>query len=497
MKTIDRLMLKSFLGPMILAFCIVMFILLMNFLWQHIDDLVGKGLTAGVIAELLMYTLIIMMPMGLPLATLFGAIMTMGNMGENYELLAMKSAGMSLPRIIKSVFIVVVMISIGSFFVSNNLVPYATQQSQALIYDINNQKQNIEFKDGIFFTEIDNMSIRVGRQVGQDKQLKEILIYDNTDRSSARKMSTTLADSGYIKLSDDKKNLLVTLYNGAMYEVNRPNYRNEWYEKSNLTGNYFEHQYIVNPLSGFDLERSDTELFANGKTKKISQLQRDIDSLDIVVNKRVADSYGPLFSEYVFRNDAGLMVDSLRPLSSRVKPAYVMDSIARLDIKKRQQLWKSATSTAQNSRSMFRYDEDMLKRSLNDFYIHQISWHEKVSLPFSIMIFFLIGAALGAIIRRGGLGMPVVVSVLFFVFYYIISIFGTKMAREGTISAMLGVWSSSIILLPIAVFLIYKATNDSNLFNPEWYIYRYRAVKGFIKRLIKGKQYNDTIQQSA
>lgn len=492
MKTVDRLMLRSYLGPMGMALAIVMFVMLMNFLWLYIDDLVGKGLQPGVVLELIGYTLITLVPMCLPISAMLGAIMTMGNLGENYELLALKSAGMSLMRILRPLTIVTVMIAIVSFFIANNLVPMAFQKSRALMYDITNQKQVLEFKDGIFFTDIEGMTIRVGSQTGEDKLLRDVLIYDNTDPSRNGTMSTVLADSGYIKLSDDKRHMVVTLFNGVMYETNRNTARNAWYEDSKLSRNFFTEQYIVNSLEGYALERTDEDMFTSGKTKKISTLQKDIDSLRVIVNKNVTQASQPLFDDHIFQYDRTLMVDSLRAESPHINPAQLIDSLPGLDLREKQKLWRSAYNAAQNSRR-FTWDEKQLKDSLNDLYVHQIGWHEKVSLPVSIIIFFLIGAALGAIIRKGGVGMPGVVSVIFFVIYYMVNISGNKMAREGTLTAFQGTWLSTFILLPVAIFLIYKATNDSNLFNPEWYIYRYRDIKKFVKRIIR----NDTAKQRA
>ena len=221
MKTIDKFILKSYIGPMILTFFIVSFIFLMNFLWRYIDMLVGKGLAFSVILELMWYATAINIPMSIPLATLLAAIMTMGNLGENNELLAMKSAGISLPRIMAPLIVLVIFISIGSFFASNNLVPYAWKQMNMLIYDIDRQKQTIEFKDGTFFNGIDDMSIRVGHQDKNTGLLTEVLIYDTRNTGRDGTMSTTIADSGYIRLSDDKKYLLVKLYNGERYETTR------------------------------------------------------------------------------------------------------------------------------------------------------------------------------------------------------------------------------------------------------------------------------------
>ena len=216
MKTIHKLVLKAYLGPMVLTFFIVMFVLMMNIVWRYIDELVGKGLSAGIIIELMTYFMANMIPLGLPLAMLLAAIMTMGNLGENYELLAMKSAGMSLVRITKPLIILVSVIAVGSFFIGNNLVPYANKKVYSIIYDIRQQKQSLEFQDGLFFNGIDNMSIRVSWQEPKTHLLRDVLIYDN--RIADGNMNTIVADSGYIRLSDDKRFLLVTLFNGEMYE---------------------------------------------------------------------------------------------------------------------------------------------------------------------------------------------------------------------------------------------------------------------------------------
>ena len=230
MKTIHKLVLKAYLGPMVLTFFIVMFVLMMNIVWRYIDELVGKGLSAGIIIELMTYFMANMIPLGLPLAMLLAAIMTMGNLGENYELLAMKSAGMSLVRITKPLIILVSVIAVGSFFIGNNLVPYANKKVYSIIYDIRQQKQSLEFQDGLFFNGIDNMSIRVSRQEPKTHLLRDVLIYDN--RIADGNMNTIVADSGYIRLSDDKRFLLVTLFNGEMYEQTR---NSQWFTQSCAT----------------------------------------------------------------------------------------------------------------------------------------------------------------------------------------------------------------------------------------------------------------------
>ena len=474
MKTIHKLVLKSYLGPMILTFFIVMFVLMMNFVWRYIDELVGKGLSAGIIIELMTYAMANMLPLGLPLAVLLAAIMTMGNLGENYELLAMKSAGLSLVRIAQPLLIFVSLIAVGSFFIGNNLVPYANKKMYSIISDIRQQRQTLEFRDGLFFNGLDDMSIRVGCQDPETHMLYDVLIYDNRPTNRGN-MNTIVADSGYIRLSDDRRALLVTLYNGETYEQTR---NGQWYTKSALRHHTFDLQKQEIPMDGFVMERSDNNI-SNSQTKNIAQLQGDIDSLELRVNTATSNSYEPLLKEQIFVRDHNVLPlpDSLRIDKRRFRDMQAADSIGRLPLREKERIWNQARSMAKNSRNMFSFDETTAKEALNQLYRSKAEWHKKVSLPASIIIFFLIGAPLGAIIRRGGLGLPVVVSVIFFVVYYIISLSGEKQVKEGNWDAVWGMWISSFVLTPIAVYLTYKATNDSALLDTDWYAGKIKALR--------------------
>ena len=474
MKSIHKLVLKSYLGPMILTFFIVMFVLMMNFVWRYIDELVGKGLSAGIIIELMSYAMANMIPMGLPLSMLLAAIMTLGSLGENYELLAMKSAGMSLVRITKPLIILVGFIAVGSFFIGNDLVPYANRKMYSILYDIRQQKQTLEFQDGLFFNGIDNMSIRVGHQDPETHLLRDVLIYDN--RQANGNMNTIVADSGYIRLSDDKRYLLVTLFHGQTYEQAR---NSQWYTKSTLRHHTFDLQKQIIRMDGFAMGRSDANQFSNSQTKDISELQHDIDSLELKVNAATTSSYEPLLKEQIFVRDNSVLPqpDSLRVDKRDYGNLMAMDSIARLPVREKEEVWDNARTLAKNSRNMFAFDETTAKDALNQLYRSKVEWHKKISLPVSIIIFFLIGAPLGAIIRRGGLGLPVVVSIIFFVIYYIISLSGEKLAKEGSWGAVYGMWLSTFILTPIAVYLTYKATNDSSLLDTDWYAGKIKAVE--------------------
>ena len=475
MKTIHKLVLKAYLGPLIMTFFIVTFVLMMNFVWRFIEDLTGKGLSADVILELIFYATINMIPLGLPLAMLLAGIMTMGNMGENFELQAMKSAGMSLMRIMQPLIIVTFLISIGSFFLVNNLVPYAYKRSMIILSDIKRQKQVLEFKDGLFFNGIhEDMSIRVEHQDPETGLLHNVLIYDS--RSQGGNMTTTMAETGYIRLSDDKKFLLVTLYNGDNYQQTR---NTRWYTKNSLRHDKFDVQDMTIRMEGFDFQQSDNAMVNSSQAKNIVELQHAIDSLDVTVAEAVARSYDPLLRDNLFTNDIQVLQlpDSMRIDKSAFVDINLLDSIKTLPLREQSEIFKTAKTMANNSRNSFSYDEGSAKDGLNQLYRSKNDWHKKLSLPFSVIIFFLIGAPLGAIIRKGGMGTPIVISVIFFVIYYVISLSGEKMAKEGTWSSFTGIWISSFILTPIAVYLMIKATNDSSLLDTDWYDAQFKKIK--------------------
>ncbi len=467
---------------MVLTFFIVVFIMMMNFVWRYIDELVGKGLDINVIMELLYYAVVNTIPTGLPLAVLFAAIMTMGNLGENYELLAMKSAGMSLPRILAPLIFLTLIISVGSFFVASNYVPYANRQMYAILFDIDQKRQQIEFQDGVFFNGIPDRTIRVEHQNPETGLLTDVLIFDTSD--NAGNMMTTMADSGYIRLSDDKRYLLITLYNGETYETTR-SYR--WNSENKLSHHTYSEQNSQVAVDGFSFERTDASLFSRAETKDFVQLGIEIDSIERETQIN-AKAYEPLLRNYLLQRDRSIMgiMDSIKVNYSYKRRVDIQDSIPLGDPYKMERLLTDARQIAQNSRSVVSFDEDMTKSSLDELYRDQVEWNRKLALPVSIIIFFLIGAPLGAIIRRGGLGMPVVVSVIFFVIYYIISISGEKMTKEGSWDASLGMWISAIILAPIAMYLTYKATNDSNILNTDWYLIQWDKLKTRLKRKKNG-----------
>lgn len=460
---------------MVLTFFIVMFILLMHFLWMHIDELIGKGLGMGVIAELVMYASATLVPLGLPLSTLLASIMTMGNLGENNELLAMKAAGMSLPRIMKPLLVLMFVVCTGSFFVINNLTPLSYKKIFALRSDISKQRQDLKFQDGIFFNGIPDMSIRIGHQDPKTDLLNDVLIYDNSKYSQMR---TTVADSGYIRISDDRKYLMVTLYSGHIYEENRDF---KWFSENELNHHVFDEQILLVPLSGFAFERSDEESFASqSETKNMRELSFTIDSLRHVQDSMVTTFSNRITQFQVFRNLQGQVLDSL---PHHLRPVELLPVLDTMDAGTRNSVFTTASSWATEAVNYTNYESDFVSYTSSQLYRAQADFQRKISLPFSIMIFFLIGAAFGAIIRKGGLGMPIVVSVSFFVVYYIITITGEKFVKDGAWPPFLGIWLSSIVLFPVALFLTYKSTNDSALFNADVWKQRLGKILTFLRKL--------------
>lgn len=489
MKTLDKFILRSYLGPMFATFFIVMFIMLMNVLWRYVDEFVGKGLPVSAIIEMLFYMTSTMLPMGLPFSTLLAAIMTMGNLGGSNELLALKAAGVSLFRIMRSVIVVAVFISILSFFVINNYVPYSVEKVGNILYDIRNQRQEIEFKDGVFFNGIPDISIRVGKQDPDTKLITDVLIYDTRDR---RITKTIVADSGYINLVDNNKYLKIILFNGQNYEDKRDY---TWYSDPALRHHTFDKQDILMELEGYSFEKSDKNLYSDAsEAKSIAELGRDIDSLSTIANLSIGRVKNELVREYLYVSDTMIInySDSIRQTNRQftVNPM----SIDTLTVEMKEKVINDASFKLERMKSQSQLGHSEVSSTTVTLYRSMADWQRKLTLPVSVFIFFLIGAPLGAIIRKGGLGVPTIVAVLFFVFYYVISMSSEKMVKDGAWTPQFGMWLPSLILLPIAIFLTHQAVTDSKLLNIDaYYIFfdkyltKAKAKYKFIDRISKIK----------
>ncbi len=476
---------KSFIGPLILTFFIVLFILIMQFLWKYIDDLVGKGLDLATLSELLFYFSVSFIPMALPLAILLASLMTFGNLGENLELTALKSSGVSLQRIMTPLIVMVVFISIGAFFFSNNVLPRANLKSRSLLWDIQQQRPELNIKAGTFYNGIEGFSIKISRKDPKTNLLRKVLIYDHTDRKG--NINVTYADSGYMKMSEGDSTLILTLYNGYSYteleEDNRGIRRNirSYPHRREL----FEEETIMLELTGFGLQRTDEDLFKNNYSMmNIDQLSFFRDSLSGVLEDRKEMFSGTMLKSHYF-------VPSHRNISERIRLQSPDSVISRefepysilysLNTMEQGEAIDEALSKARNAQRFISTTGTSLVAQKRRIRRYQIEWHRKLTLSFACFIFFFIGAPLGAIIRKGGLGMPVVVSVFFFVIYYVITLTGEKFAREDVLSPFTGMWISSMILLPLGIFLTYKATTDSAIMSKETYTLFIRKISSKLR----------------
>ncbi|MBL4709311.1 MAG: LptF/LptG family permease [Flavobacteriales bacterium] len=458
------------------TFFISIFVLLMQFLWKYIDDLVGKGVDFLVFAKLLFYVSASLVPMALPLAILLSSLMTFGNLGEHYELVAFKSAGISLKRVLKPLAIVVFLLSIVAFLFSNYWLPVANLKSKSLLYDIKQQKPTMDIQAGMFSNDLDGITIRVKEKkiIDDVEHLYDVLIYDHKDGIGNRKV--TKAEEGIMTITPDKHFLEFRLFNGTSYEDDKNGHIKKNYP---LKRTKFKEYLIRSDLSQFNLNRTDENLFkSNYKMLNLSQLESQIDTL-----RKVRDTHFDAFKTGL--KSSSFLYSKLNENTfkqARIKRPIDFDSLtASFDKNRKTQILSTAANLSRNSKSrLHSIVNDMYSR--NKFiHSHEIQWHKKLTLPFACIILFLIGAPLGAIIRKGGLGMPIVISVVFFLLFHILSITGEKMAKEGALPSVEGMWMASAILLPIGLFFTYKATSDSALF-------RFDAYFNIIRSIFKKKE---------
>lgn len=469
-----------------MTFFISLFILVMQFLWKYVDDLVGKGLEWYVLAELLFYASLQVVPMALPLAILLASLMTFGNMGENYELTAIKSAGVSLPRVMLPLFVLIAFVSYGAFKFSNNMMPVANLKLTTLIYDVRQTRPELDIKERIFYDGVGDFTIKIDEKDRETNMMYNLMIYDHRDRLS-RNSNVTLADSGNLKVSHDKKNMILTLYSGVRYDEKATNEKRRLRprEMQSFRTDVFESQTALIELRGFDFSRSDEGLFkSSDKMKNLVQLKKDEDSLRKVRASLADEVVGRVKHNYFVRARMYEPADTVTRLTviDKARPVDADSVLQSMNVRDKKQVVENALRQARDLKMNLEEQARMIEREDTKIARHQMETHRKFTLSFACLIFFFIGAPLGAIIRKGGLGMPVVVSVLFFIIYYIVNTFGEKMAREGIWDAWQGMWLSSFVLLPIGIFLTYKSATDSALLNADAYIIAYRKLVGRFKK---------------
>ncbi len=478
MKRLNTFILKSYLGPLVMTFFISMFILVMQFLWRYVDDLIGKGLEWSVMGELLFYASLQVVPMALPLAILLASIMTFGNMGENYELIALKSAGISLSKIMRPLITLTVVTALLAYAFSNNVLPVANLKLVSILHGIRQTRLELDIKERVFYQGVDDFTIKVQDKARDGSMLYDVMIYDHTDRQASNS-NVTLADSGKLQMSTDKKNLLLTLFDGVRYDE-KVGFSNERRPSNKETQQFrtdvFKKQIAVIQLQGFDFSKTDEGLFkGSDKMKNLKQLSHDIDSIEKERLVYVKTLEGR--SELFYFNRMQQPRDERLEAISEAQILNIDSTYHTLSTSKQQMILQNATRLTRDHKQIL--EDQMRFIQVEDVRLrrHNMELHRKFTLSFACLIFFFIGAPLGAIIRKGGLGMPVVISIFFFIVYYIVDTMGVKFAKEGVWEVYQGMWLSSAILLPIGVFLTYKSATDSSLLNSDAYFMFIRKIK--------------------
>jgi lipopolysaccharide export system permease protein len=540
-KKIDKLVLKSFIGPFILTFLVVVFILLMQHMLKYFDDIIGKGLGMDVVGQLLFYFAIFMTPVALPLAVLLSSLITFGNLGEHFELTAIKSAGISLIRTLRPIFIFVLFLTALAFYANNYLVPKAALQAYSLLYDIKQKKPALDLREGAFYNGIPDISIKVNKKFSEDEDaLKEIIVYDH--RKNDGNKEVTIADSGRMSTILNERYLKFELFNGYNYTEGASNEREITGQKNSpsesLTRSKFSRTEVVFDLSSFDLKRTETKWFEGNRImRNLAELDMDIDSIQTEVYQQRLNyyTYRPTYFNYYAKRDSLIMPDdvyafkeirdslnrikfrenehafnedtsNVSPVArpNRLKPTRLLaerkktgrkfppklanrqakavrsasassdsatsakvDSLVALTPVR--DVVQAATNMARQVKSQVEVNNGSQETFRKELVVFQIQWHKILASSMACIAMFLIGAPLGSIIKRGGLGVPFLVSIVFFIIYYLLSMQGEKWAKQEVISPWAGVWAADIILLIVGLIFLRQARIDARLFESDFY----------------------------
>lgn len=472
-KRLYRFILETFLPIFLMTFLISTFILLMQFLWRYIDELVGKGLSFRVLAEFFFYSALSLIPMALPLATLLASLMTFGNMGERLELLAMKAAGIPLIRIMLPLIIFVSSICTFSFFYQNYANPKVQVKMYTLLYAMKQKSPELDIPEATFYDQIEGFNLYVTKKNRDTGLLYDVMVYDYSNGFENARV--IVADSAKLETTIDKKALFFTLWSGESFEnlqKQRSSYNNVPYRRENFSKKTFLIEFDAN------FNRMDESFMSSQYIgKDLEELKRTADSLTVIGDSiEKMNSKALLFGTPLIiasdrirsKNDSSMTSEDKEKLMA-FKAVDTDSVLAKMLTDEKRQLYYTAKSLA-NSRKQdieYRgYSYTDTKKSINR---HRLEWHRKFSLAFACLVFFFIGAPLGAIIRKGGLGMPAVLSVFLFIFYYIIDNTGYKFARDGVMPPYQGMWLSTAVLIPLGVFLTYKAVKDSTIMSGDLY----------------------------
>jgi len=473
-KKLDKLILKAFIGPFLATFFIAFFVLVMQNLWKYIDDLVGKGLDFITIGKFLWYAGATLLTLSMPIAILISSIMTFGNLGESFELVAIKSSGVSLLRFMRPLVWVSLLLCGITFLFANYAIPYANLKFKTLYYDIKYKKPALDLKEGTFFTAIPSYAIKVGKKDPDGKTIHQVMIYE---QQNSLQDNSIIAESGVMKTSDDKRFLEFILKNGTRYQERG----NIFDTNTEFIRMEFKEYNKLFDLASLQMMNTSDSIFKNdSKMRSIRQLNYIIDSmkklnnaLDTQINKDISNrlSFIKRVNDSVW-NKIPTPATKLKKFSDAIP-----DSIKYL-------VSSSAMYLADAMKNSLQFSAAQMNAYKSEMRDDDIEWHRKLSLSLACLVLFFIGAPLGSIIRKGGFGMPLVLAIIFFLIFHLLNMFGEKFAKDNIVSVFTGMWLSVIVLVPVGIFLTYKAMHDSQLLNKEFYYRSFKKLRTFSKQSV-------------
>ncbi|MCU0431085.1 MAG: LptF/LptG family permease [Cytophagaceae bacterium] len=476
MKKLDKLILGAYLGPFLVSLPVVIFIFLVQTILKYIDELVGKDIGFLAFAKLCLYFSMNLFPVCLPLAVLLGSLIAFGNMGEHNELTAIKSSGISLVRILRPAFLVVFALSVFSFWFSDVMVPKVNLKAYSLLYDIRRKKPSLDIREGVFYNGLPGYIIKISDKSADGKYLKDIMIYNHTQNHGNTEV--TVADSGMMYTFMNEQYMALELFHGANYVEYLDESSNTLYPKR-FVKTKFDKSKIVFSLASFALKKTEEGLFkGNRQMKSLQELSYDIDSFAVVSDSLKSNVEG--FSKlYTYQ------YDSLKtPIV--LKDTVRLDSLYASSEKNKEVVLAKAVNTARSIKSYFKNTNEKIESLEKDKRYFSISYHQKYTNATVCLLFFLIGAPLGAIIKKGGLGVPMIVCISFFVVYYVINMVCEKYAKDTIgVNVAMVMWTPSMILLPIGMFFLRQARNDSRVFDPDLYKIYFDRVRTYFNKTQK------------
>lgn len=445
----------------------------MQFIWLYIDDMLGKGIAWYVIVELLIYSSANLVPLALPLAVLLASLMTFGNLGEHFELVSFKAAGVSLQKMMRPLFVFVSLLSVAAFMFANNIVPLANLKFFSLLHDIRSQKPAINIKPGVFYNEIEGYTLRVKNKhetVDEGEMLTDVMIYNHTNDNGNRQL--TIADSAIMSISEDKSYFSIKLFHGTDYSEKKEDQIKKIYP---LTRFSFTENEMRISLDGFQFNRTDEGAFSHDyRMLNLSQIHNETDTVNREYKENVEGFGDVVQASYLF-NDTIYQKNKVDDNVIAIDDDF-LGSLSNSELNQVYAIAINNCRTNKGRSGAAATTQVLAKRSLASL---GVEWNRKFSFSLACIVMFFIGAPLGAIVKKGGLGMPVVISVVFFLLFWVLSIAGEKMAKELAILPWQGMWMSIAILMPLGIFFTYKATTDSAMFNLDAYLV---AIKNFFSK---------------